>query len=167
MSTDATRATAANERATAAPAAKAASEPAANPETVRFFQALGDATRLELLELLRDGERTVGDLVEALGCPQPKVSRHLKVLKEAGLVHDRREGRNVTYALATRKAWPEAARAWLEQLDAGMLPEEMMPAKPASGEKPAETAPAGRKPEAPRRAIRRVRPASDLEPWLL
>ena len=128
-------------------------------ETVRFFQALGDGTRLDLLELLRDGERTVGDLVEALGCPQPKVSRHLKVLKEAGLVHDRREGRNVTYALSTRKVWPEAARVWLEQLDAGMLPEEMMPAK--------EAASPGRRPEAPRGVIRRVRSARDLEPWLL
>jgi len=141
---------------------------AANPETVRFFQALGDGTRLELLELLRDGERTVGDLVEALGCPQPKVSRHLKVLKEAGLVHDRREGRNVTYGLATRKAWPQPAQAWLERLDAGLLPEEMMPAKPERGDRPAaDAAPAGRKPEVSRRAIRRARPPRDLEPWLL
>jgi DNA-binding transcriptional ArsR family regulator len=150
-----------------AESAGAVTPDAASPETVRFFQALGDGTRLELLELLRDRERTVGELVESLGCPQPKVSRHLKVLKEAGLVHDRREGRNVTYALATRKGWPEPARAWLERLDAGMLPEEMMPAKPGGGTSSAQAVPAGRKPATPRPEARRARPPRDLEPWLL
>jgi DNA-binding transcriptional ArsR family regulator len=93
------------------------------PEAARFFLALADATRLALLAELRVGERTVGELVERLSCPQPKVSRHLKVLKDAGLVHDRRDGRNVRYELATRSAWPQAAREWIEQLDAGLLPE--------------------------------------------
>ena len=137
-----------------------------NEDTVRFFQALGDGTRLGLLELLRDGEQTVGDLVDALGCPQPKVSRHLKVLKEAGLVHDRRDGRNVTYGLATRRAWPEAARAWLERLDAGMLPEEMMPARPPGREGAGIGASSdGQRPASGRSPRRRRR--HELEPWLL
>jgi ArsR family transcriptional regulator len=87
---------------------------------VRFFQALGDATRLRLLTELKDDPRTVGELVDALGCPQPKVSRHLKVLKEAGLVVDRRDGRNVTYATTRRRTWPPEARAWLDRLESGI-----------------------------------------------
>lgn len=83
-----------------------------------FFRALADDTRLRLLERLRAGERTVGDLVDELGCPQPKVSRHLKVLREAGLVCDQRDGRHVTYALTPRRAWPAEAVAWVERLHA-------------------------------------------------
>ncbi len=89
-------------------------------EAARFFSALGDPTRLALLELLRAGDRNVGELVAALGCPQPKVSRHLKVLKDAGLVRDARDGRNVAYALTAPRAWPAAARAWVERLEGGM-----------------------------------------------
>lgn len=88
----------------------------------RFFAALGDETRLALLEQLRAGEKTVGALVAALGCPQPKVSRHLKVLKDAGLVRDRREGRNVTYELATPARWDPAARRWVDRLEGGLGP---------------------------------------------
>lgn len=94
-------------------------------DAARFFLALSDPTRLALLDALRDGERPVGELVDALGCPQPKVSRHLKVLKEAGIVRDRRDGRNVLYALSTPRGWPAEARAWIERLDAGLLPQAM------------------------------------------
>lgn len=99
-------------------------------DAVHFFQALGDETRLRLVSQLRTGERTVGELVTALGCPQPKVSRHLKVLREAGLVMDRRDGRNVTYALTTRLSWPLAAREWIERLDAGLVSIELHPGSP-------------------------------------
>lgn len=119
---------------------------------VRFFQALGDATRLELLTRLRGGERTVGELVEALRCPQPKVSRHLKVLKEAGLVTDRRDGRHVTYALTGRRTWDPAAREWLALLDAGFPPE----GRPEPGRVPRPGT--GREPH--RAAARERRPAA-------
>jgi DNA-binding transcriptional ArsR family regulator len=89
------------------------------PAAARFFLALSDPTRLALLDELRSGERAVGELVSALGCPQPKVSRHLKVLREAGLVHDHRSGRNVRYALAPAAEWPEEARVWMERLGGG------------------------------------------------
>lgn len=98
----------------------AAADPAVDDAAVRFFQALGDATRLRLLAELKSEPRTVGELVDALGCPQPKVSRHLKVLKEAGLVVDHRDGRNVTYATTRRRTWPAEARAWLGRLEAGL-----------------------------------------------
>jgi len=63
------------------------------------FRALGDETRLRLLELLTDGERTVGDLMDATGLGQSLVSHHLRTLRQAGLVSTRREGRWVHYGI--------------------------------------------------------------------
>jgi ArsR family transcriptional regulator len=63
------------------------------------FHALSDETRLCLLALLQPGERCVCELTEALGAGQSRLSFHLKTLKEAGLVQDRRDGRWVYYAL--------------------------------------------------------------------
>jgi ArsR family transcriptional regulator len=65
----------------------------------RCFHALSDETRLRLLELLRAGEQCVCDLTDSLDTGQSRLSFHLKVLKDAGLVTDRREGRWVYYAL--------------------------------------------------------------------
>jgi ArsR family transcriptional regulator, arsenate/arsenite/antimonite-responsive transcriptional repressor len=65
----------------------------------RWFHALSDETRLQLLELLRDGEQCVCDLSDALDAAQSRLSFHLKTLKEAGLVTDRKEGRWVYYTL--------------------------------------------------------------------
>jgi ArsR family transcriptional regulator len=67
----------------------------------RLFHALSDETRLAVLEMLRDGERCVCDLQSDLGAAQSRLSFHLKVLKEAGLVADRKEGRWSYYALAS------------------------------------------------------------------
>jgi DNA-binding transcriptional ArsR family regulator len=64
------------------------------------FDALGDATRRRILELLRDGPRAVGELVRELPVSQPAVSQHLKVLKQAGLVVDRPVGARRVYQLA-------------------------------------------------------------------
>ena len=63
------------------------------------FRALGDETRLRLLELLNDGERTVGGLMDATGLGQSLVSHHLRTLRQAGLVTTRREGRWVHYGI--------------------------------------------------------------------
>ncbi len=64
-----------------------------------LFHALSDETRLGILEMLRDGERCVCDLQEALDAAQSRLSFHLRVLKEAGLVTDRKEGRWSYYTL--------------------------------------------------------------------
>jgi len=64
------------------------------------FHALSDETRLQIIDLLRKGERCVCDLTDALGAGQSRLSFHLKVLKDAKLVTDRREGRWAYYALA-------------------------------------------------------------------
>lgn len=64
-----------------------------------LFHALSDETRLAVLEMLRDGERCVCDLQDALDAAQSRLSFHLKVLKDAGLVTDRKEGRWSYYTL--------------------------------------------------------------------
>lgn len=66
----------------------------------KYFRALGDPTRLRLLESLADGERSVGELVAALGQPQPKVSNHLACLRWCGFVQTRRAHRTIYYELA-------------------------------------------------------------------
>jgi len=65
----------------------------------RMFKALGDETRLRIVALLSHGELCVCHLEEALGLSQPNVSRHLGILRAAGLVEDRREGNWVYYQL--------------------------------------------------------------------
>ncbi len=66
----------------------------------RFFQALGDKTRLRLLNLMSDQEICVCYLVEILASPQPKISRHLAYLRSAGIVTARREGKWMHYRIA-------------------------------------------------------------------
>ena len=67
--------------------------------TARLFQALSDETRLEIIALLVDGERCVCDLTDTLDAAQSRLSFHLRVLKDAGLVTDRRDGRWSYYKL--------------------------------------------------------------------
>jgi ArsR family transcriptional regulator len=65
----------------------------------RLFHALSDETRVCILERLRRGERCVCELTDALEAAQSRLSFHLRVLREAGLVTDRREGRWMYYTL--------------------------------------------------------------------
>jgi ArsR family transcriptional regulator len=65
----------------------------------QLFHALSDETRLSILDMLRDGELCVCDLQSALVAAQSRLSFHLRVLKEAGLVTDRREGRWSYYSI--------------------------------------------------------------------
>lgn len=67
------------------------------------FHALSDDTRLAVLDMLRDGERCVCDLQDALDAAQSRLSFHLKVLKDAGLVTDRKQGRWSYYSLNTER----------------------------------------------------------------
>ena len=66
---------------------------------VALFHALSDTTRLAALDMLRDGERCVCELQDELDVAQSRLSFHLKVLKDAGLVEDRREGRWSYYTI--------------------------------------------------------------------
>jgi ArsR family transcriptional regulator len=65
----------------------------------RFFQSLGDNTRLRLLNLMGEQEVCVCYFVEILGGPQPKISRHLAYLRSAGIVAARREGKWMHYRI--------------------------------------------------------------------
>ena len=88
------------------------------------YTALAEPHRREILDLLRDGERPAGDLVAHLQLSQPGVSKHLKVLREAGLVAVRVDGRRRLYALRPQPLvevdqWLEPYRAfWTNRLDA-------------------------------------------------
>ncbi len=65
----------------------------------RYFKAFGDPSRLRILMLLSTAEMTVKDVTRRVGLSQPTVSRHLAVLREAGIVENRREGQQVYYRL--------------------------------------------------------------------
>jgi DNA-binding transcriptional ArsR family regulator len=85
--------------------------------------AIAEPHRREILDLLREGERPAGELVERLALSQPGVSKHLKVLREAGLVTVRADGKRRLYALraeplAAVDVWLARYRAfWSERLD--------------------------------------------------
>jgi ArsR family transcriptional regulator len=64
-----------------------------------MFKALGHPIRLRIVELVADGEKSVSELVQAMGAEPSNTSRHLAVLKRAGIVSDRKEGLNVYYRL--------------------------------------------------------------------
>ncbi len=68
-------------------------------DMLQFFQALGDSTRLRLLNLMGDQEVCVCYFVEILGAPQPKISRHLAYLRNSGVVSARREGKWMHYRI--------------------------------------------------------------------
>jgi ArsR family transcriptional regulator len=67
--------------------------------TARWFHALADETRLQIIQRLREGEECVCDLSDSLQSAQSRLSFHLKTLKDAGLIMDRREGRWMYYSL--------------------------------------------------------------------
>jgi DNA-binding transcriptional ArsR family regulator len=90
---------------------------------VTALQALGEPNRQAILELLRDGERPVGELVEQLGISQPAVSKHLRALREAGLVDSRADAQRRLYSitpapLAELDEWLDGYRKlWDRSLD--------------------------------------------------
>lgn len=89
-----------------------------------MFTVLADDNRRRILDLLRDGERPVGDVVAALGLSQPAVSKHLRVLREAGLVEVRVDAQRRLYRLRPEPLreideWLTPYRAaWRDRLDA-------------------------------------------------
>ena len=92
--------------------------------TLDVLEVIAEPTRRRILDAVRDGERSVNDLVEAVGMHQPGVSRHLKVLRDAGLVEVRRDAQRRLYRLRVEPlmeldAWLEPYRAeWAGRLDA-------------------------------------------------
>src|SRR5882757_2233724 len=74
--------------------------------TSDVFNAIAEPQRRQILVLLRAGERPVNQVAEELGMTQPGASKHLRVLREVGLVHDRRAGKQSLYALDARGLRP-------------------------------------------------------------
>ena len=79
----------------------------------QIVSALADPTRMSVLEKLRDGPRSVGEIANDLPVSRPAVSQHLKVLKDAGLVNDRSVGTRRIYYIDPKGLG--AMRAWLDQ----------------------------------------------------
>jgi ArsR family transcriptional regulator len=91
---------------------------------VDLFHALSDETRLEIVELLRKGERCVCELTDSIGAAQSRLSFHLRVLRDAGIVRDRKDGRWVYYELE-----PDAFEE-IEVLVGAMKPRPQLRTKP-------------------------------------
>jgi len=91
--------------------------------TTDAFNAVAEPRRREILDLLAGGERPVNDLVALLGLPQPLVSKHLRVLREVGVVQVRADGRQRLYRLNGTALKPihdwvkEYERTWSERFD--------------------------------------------------
>ncbi len=89
-------------------------------QIVRRLKALGDITRLKILKLLQCGTACVCEITAVLGLAQPTISRHLRVLEDAGFVYSTRRGLRVDYSLSGDEASPEVRQmldmvsAWLE-----------------------------------------------------
>lgn len=81
------------------PLARPISEPQIEQIATRF-RVIGEPMRIRLLDAMRDGEQTVGELVAATGASQQNVSKHLGVLHDSGLVTRRQDGREVHYGIA-------------------------------------------------------------------
>ena len=77
------------------------------------FQALADPTRRAVLDLLRKGSQPAGQIASAFPVSRPAISKHLRLLRRAHLVHERREGRNRVYQLNPQPL--KAVDSWLEQ----------------------------------------------------
>ena len=94
------------------------------PTALGVLEVIAEPTRRRILDAVRDGECSVNDLVEQVGMHQPGVSRHLKVLRDAGVVEVRRDAQRRLYRLRAEPlmeldAWLEPYRAhWAGRLDA-------------------------------------------------
>ena len=138
----------------------------------RLFQALSDSTRLDILALLARGTINVSRMVAHLGCAQPAVSRHLRVLREAQLITDKRKGKEVEYSINPGEL--AAAAAYLGNLSKAVSAAEPPPRlrrtrPPAVGRRRARASarPAGtvRPPSAARPVEQpRGRPSGDFAP---
>lgn len=114
------------------------------PTTADAFNAVAEPRRREILDALAAGERSVSDLVNALGLAQPQVSKHLRVLREVGAVEVREEGRQRLYRLNGHALRPihdwvkNYERSWserFEQLDSVLVELKQQEGQDAHGDK--------------------------------
>jgi DNA-binding transcriptional ArsR family regulator len=103
---------------------------------IALYSALADATRCRIVELLLAGSVPVHQLADAFAISRPAISRHLRVLKEAGLVAEVKKGRENLYALRAEKLLK--ATAWIEALSAEPVEKPTQPKEAAPVAKAAE-----------------------------
>lgn len=102
-------------------------------EMAERLRALADENRLQIIRLLARGELCVCEIMEYLGMSQPTASHHLKILKQAGLVTDRKDGRWIYYRLQ-----PEAVQALTAEIQDLLVIGESLPPRVASRCQPKE-----------------------------
>lgn len=96
----------------------------ADPSVTPVFDVIAEPMRRQILDLLRDGERSVGELVDALPISQPGVSRHLRILRDAGVVYARVDAQRRWYGVEAEslrgvEEWlAPYRRLWSTRLDA-------------------------------------------------
>ena len=73
-------------------------------EKIKLLKALGDETRIKILQCLFDGEQCACAVVPSTGKAQPTISQHLKILEEAGILESRREGVNIWYKIKSKES---------------------------------------------------------------
>jgi ArsR family transcriptional regulator len=72
---------------------------------VDTFKALADSTRLKILDCIKDGEKCICEIIPYTGKSQPNVSQHLKTLRTAGLITERKEGTNILIKISTKQIY--------------------------------------------------------------
>jgi DNA-binding transcriptional ArsR family regulator len=93
------------------------------PTTTDVYNAIAEPQRRDIIDLLRKGELPVNDIAESLGMKQPQTSKHLRVLKEVGLVSVRKEGKQRLYKLNSKELKPvyewvqSFEQLWSERFD--------------------------------------------------
>ena len=102
-----------------------------SPQQTDPFNALGDANRRAIVELLRPGERSVREIADELPISRPAVSQHLRVLKQAGLVTEEARGTRRLYRL--HDAGVDAVKAYLERVWGDAVPRFRLTAENLSG----------------------------------
>jgi DNA-binding transcriptional ArsR family regulator len=124
---------------------------------VELFSALADSTRCRVVEMLHERPRPVHELAAAFAISRPAISRHLKVLKDAGLVQEEKAGRENVYSLQRGKLKP--MQDWLDKHRQPKAAAKKKPARPRPvAEQIVLAAPPAEKPAAPKRKARTQRP---------
>jgi len=89
----------------------------------KFFKALSDPARLQILDFLRNGEKCVCEIIPHVGLIQPVVSRHLKILKDSGIVRDKKDGNRRLYSITEQQIFqiidgitPELVEAYTNRM---------------------------------------------------
>ena len=72
---------------------------------VEVFKALGDSTRLKILDLIRNGEKCICEIIPYTGKSQPNISQHLKILRMTGLINERKDGTKIMISISNQRIY--------------------------------------------------------------